>query len=121
MFNKKETITPLQLLASLIKKKYGIEGVEIRDTNNNDNKVSVVLLNGLSGVDKPEVDGCNTRPIEFLKAHNAEVTKEAHEHHTYWSYSVITFNKEDIKPIVDGLNLLPSADNDTRPRMMARC
>lgn len=84
-------------------------------------KVSVVLLNGLSGADTFEVDPCNKRPVEFLKAHNGEVSKEAHEHHSYWSYSVITLNKEMLSQIIEGLNVLPVPDQKPSHRNMARC
>lgn len=127
MFTKKDESTKLQfkqlqLIVSLIQEKYNISGGSVKSRITYDpDKVSVVLLNGLSGTDTTDVDGCNYRPIEFLKAHNAEVTKEEHEHHSYWSYSVITLNKEDLNQIIEGLKVLPTPDHDPQPRMMARC
>jgi hypothetical protein len=122
MFTKKEGSIALQLTVSLIKEKYGIESGSVKGKLTNDpEKVSIVLLNGQSGADTTEVDKCNKRPIEFLKAHNAEVTKEAHEHHSYWSYSVITLNTKDLEAIIDGLNVLPTSDSKPDYRMMARC
>lgn len=127
MFTKKDDsiklqFRELQLLVSLIKEKYNIgdDSVKSRITFDPD-KVSVVLLNGLSGADTSEVDPCNKRPIEFLKAHNGEVTKEEHERHSYWSYSVITLNKENLSQIIEGLNVLPAPDHEPNHRMMARC
>lgn len=120
--SKKLQLTQLQLIVSLLKEKYNIDGDNVKGRITNDpDKVSVVLLNGLSGADTSEVDTCNKRPIEFLKAHNGEVTKEEHEHHSYWSYSVITLNKEMLSQIIEGLNVLPTRDHELDHRMMARC
>lgn len=123
MFAKKEhSSIALQLLVSLIKEKYGLEGGSVKGKiTNNPETVNVILLNGLSGAETLEVDKCNKRPIEFLKAHNAQVTKEAHEHHSYWSYSVITLNTKDLPAIIEGLNVLPTLDSNPGIRNMARC
>ncbi len=115
-------LTQLQLIVSLIKEKYniGANAVESRITND-PATISIVLLNGLSGADSLKVDTCNARPIEFLKAHGGEVTKEAHEDYSYWSYSVVTLKKEMLSQIIDGLNVLPTPNHEREDRMMARC
>lgn len=121
MFGKKNESIALQLVISLIKEKYGINEGHIKGRiSGNTDEVSIVLLNGASGADSLEVDKCNRRPVELLQAHNGVLTKEAHEHHSYWSYSVITLNNNHLHDIIESLNLLPAAEAPVH-RSMARC
>lgn len=125
MFTKKNEsqlqLTQLQLIVSLIKEKFSLRSEYVTSKIDDPDKLTVMLLNGRTGADTPEVDSVNKRPIQFLKAHNGEVTKEEHEHHSYWSYSVITLDKEMLGQIIEGLNLLPTPDHEPKSRIMARC
>ena len=70
--------------------------------------IDILLLNGLHGVDDALSDEVNKKPIQFFKLHGATVKKEAHEHHSYYSYSVITLDAARVSDVIAGLDVMPS-------------
>jgi hypothetical protein len=125
MYPRKENNTlarflEIKKLKELLEQKYTNIDVKMEKRSANLDQLSVVLLNGRHGVDDG-IDKENARPIEFLKSFGATVTQEKGTY-SYWSNSVITFNSSRINDIIQGLEALPTPNQENNHgKVMAMC
>ncbi len=107
----------IEKLKKLLNEKYHYLKIEI--TSGTDN-IHISLMNARHGLYE-DIDEENKKPIEFLEAFGAKVSKKEGEH-SYWSYSVITLEKAKLSDVINGLEKLPTPEIG-RPggKIFAKC
>lgn len=104
-------------LVQLISQKFGLEDVLGR--LNNDNTVSIVLFNGLSGIRDSGMDEENKRPVELLNSLGGKVDAKEPARYSYYSNTIVTLEHSKLDSAIDALKLLN--DEPVAERFIARC
>lgn len=109
-------------ITALLKEKYPNLQLSVSYHTSTPGCINIKFLNGLSGMEHPNEDSTNEKPIQYLRLHNSKITKIPHENHTYWSYTVATIKHTELNNIIEGLSAMPNFDPDaTSFRMMVKC